>query len=135
MFALCWRVATFLIAWLQVALEKIMLMMNNTNLIKERRITNMAQVQTYLRGCHDDVGMPGDRGDFYRRKLAEQIYIHFNVEGVTHTNIEVVVDTAIQLEKRTRQILSGCAFNTQSAPSIQLDDPILDILSKIADVF
>ncbi|XP_021358655.1 uncharacterized protein LOC110453812 [Mizuhopecten yessoensis] len=119
----------------QVAIERIILMMNNTNLIKERRISSIAQVQTYLRGCHDDVGMSGDRGDFYRRKLAEQIHINFNVNGVTHSNVEVVVDTAIQLEKRTRATLSGCAFNTQSAPSFEIDDPILDILAKIADVF
>ncbi|XP_033738339.1 uncharacterized protein LOC117325930 [Pecten maximus] len=119
----------------QVALERIILMMNNTKLIKERRISNIDQVQTYLRGNHDDNGLSGDRGDFYRRKLAEQIHINFNVSGVTHSNIEAVVDTAIQLERRTRALLSGSAFNTQTAPSISVDDPILDILSKIADVF
>lgn len=110
-------------------------MMNNTKLIKERRLSSIEQVQTYLRGNHDDVGMCGDRGDFYRRQLAEQIYLNFNVRGVSHSNIEAIVDTAIQLERRTRALLSGSAFNTQAAPSIQVDDPILDILSKIADVF
>lgn len=119
----------------QVAIERIILMMNNTKLIKERRLSSIEQVQTYLRGNHDDVGMCGDRGDFYRRQLAEQIYLNFNVRGVSHSNIEAIVDTAIQLERRTRAILSGSAFNTQAAPSIQVDDPILDILSKIADVF
>ncbi|XP_060082687.1 uncharacterized protein LOC132561978 [Ylistrum balloti] len=119
----------------QVAIERIILMMNNTKLIKERRISTIQQVQTYLRGNHDDIGMSGDRGDFYRRKLAEQIYVNFNVSGVTHSNIEVIVETAIQLEKRTQALLAGCAFNTNAAPSVQIEDPILDILSKIADVF
>ena len=111
-----------------------MLMMNNTRLVKERRLTNMEQVLTYLTGMHDDVGLSGDRGDFYRRKLAEQIFTSFAVDGVDHNNVVVLVEAAIALESQTRKILEGSAMTRNSAPAINIDEQVLNVLSRIAEI-
>jgi hypothetical protein len=54
--------------------------------------------------------MSGDRGDFYRRKLAEQIFLNFGISGVNHTNVMVLVESAINLEKTTHAVIK-CSFN------------------------
>uniref|UniRef100_A0A0B6ZZE4 Uncharacterized protein n=1 Tax=Arion vulgaris TaxID=1028688 RepID=A0A0B6ZZE4_9EUPU len=64
------------------ASEKIILLMNNTNMLtRHYRLTSMNDVLIYLTGNHEDQGMPGDRGDFYRRKLAEQMFIHYSIQN------------------------------------------------------
>ena len=118
-----------------VACERIMLMLNNAEMTKKRRMASMEDVLTYLKGEHDDVGLCGDRGDFYKRKLAEQLHLNFAVEGVTHNNIMSVVEAAIVLERETRQALQGSAISRVRAPHVSIDDTILNILSRIADVF
>lgn len=95
----------------------------------------MDQVLVYLRGLHDDVGLSGDRGDFYRRKLAEQIALAFAIDGVNHNNVDIIVETAIQLERKTRQILTNCALNPGSVPPFDVSEDIMDILSRIAEIF
>lgn len=94
----------------------------------------MKQVLTYLHGMHDDVGMSGDRGDFYRRKLAEQIFLKFGISGVNHTNVLALVEAAINLEKGTRQLMSEGGL-TRDAPHIDIDETILDILARLADLY
>lgn len=89
----------------------------------------------YLQGNHADVGLSGDRGDLYRRKLAEQMYLNFRIQGVDHNNVMVVVAAALGLEKQTRGILSDGASNRDLAPPILIDDQVLNILARIADVF
>ena len=118
-----------------VACERIMLLLNNSEMTKKRRMESMSDVLTYLKGEHDDVGLCGDRGDFYRRKLAEQVHLSFAVEGVTHNNIMSVVEAAICLERETRQALQCSAISRASAPHVSIDETILNILSRIADVF
>ena len=118
-----------------VACERIMLMMNNAEMTKKRRMTTMEDVLTYLNGERDDVGLCGDRGDFYRRKLAEQLHLSFAVEGVTYANIMSIVEAAIVLEQETRQALQGSAISRTRAPHVSIDETILNILSRIADVF
>lgn len=119
----------------QVAQERIMLMMNNTEMCKVRRMRNMADVLTFLNGQHDDQGMSGDRGDFYRRKLADQLHVTFAVEGVTHNNVVSVVEAAIILERETRRVLASSAQGRDIAPTVNIDDTILNILARIADLF
>ena len=118
-----------------VACERIMLLLNNSEMTKKRRMASMADVMRYLKGEHDDVGLCGDRGDFYRRKLAEQIHLNFAVTGVTHNNIMSVVESAIVLEEETRQALQCSAISRQRAPHVSIDETILNILSRMADVF
>uniref|UniRef100_K1QDU1 Uncharacterized protein n=2 Tax=Magallana gigas TaxID=29159 RepID=K1QDU1_MAGGI len=119
----------------QVACERIILMMNNTGLVKERRLSSMNQVLTYLIGRHDDIGLSGDRGDLYRRKLAEQIFLAFAINGVDHNNVVVIVESAIQLEQETRRILMGSANTRFSAPGVRIDEQVLNILARIAEIF
>lgn len=118
-----------------VACERIMLLLNNSEMTKKRRMESMADVLKYLKGEHDDVGLCGDRGDFYRRKLAEQIHLSFAVEGVTHNNIMSVVESAIVLERETRQALQCSALSRTRAPHVSIDETILNILCRMADVF
>lgn len=108
--------------------------MNNTGLVKERRLSSMNQVLTYLIGRHDDVGLSGDRGDLYRRKLAEQIFLAFAINGVDHNNVVVIVESAIQLEQETRRILMGSANTRFSAPGVRIDEQVLNILARIAEI-
>ncbi|XP_048761119.2 uncharacterized protein LOC125670160 [Ostrea edulis] len=119
----------------QVACERIILMMNNTGLVKERRLSSMDQVVTYLIGNHDDIGLSGDRGDLYRRKLAEQIFLAFAVDGVDHNNVVVIVEAAIKLERETRRILMNSADTRYSAPGVKIDEQVLNILARIAEIF
>ena len=110
------------------------MLMNQTLLVKEHRLSSMHQVLKYLNGLHDDDGMSGDRGDFYRRKLAEQIFLKFGISGVNHTNVMVLVESVINLEKSTRNLMSEGGM-TRDAPSIEIDETVLDILSRMADMF
>lgn len=109
--------------------------MNNTELVKERRLSSMDQVLSYLTGKHDDVGLSGDRGDLYRRKLAEQIFLAFAVDGIDHNNVTVIVESAILLERETRRILMGSANSRFSAPGVNIDEQVLNILARIAEIF
>ncbi|VDI55508.1 Hypothetical predicted protein [Mytilus galloprovincialis] len=118
----------------QLACERFLVLMNETLLIKEHRLSNMSQVLKYLNGMHEDVGMSGDRGDFYRRKLAEQIYLKFGISGVNHTNVIVLVESAISLERASRQLMSEGGL-TRDAPPIDIDETVLDILARLADMF
>lgn len=127
--------SNFLSLNIKVACERIILMMNNTGLVKERRLSSMNQVLTYLIGRHDDVGLSGDRGDLYRRKLAEQIFLAFAINGVDHNNVVVIVESAIQLEQETRRILMGSANTRFSAPGVRIDEQVLNILARIAEIF
>lgn len=112
-----------------------MLMMNNTEMCKIRRLENIDQALVFLAGKHDDEGLSGDRGDFYRRKLADQMHVMFAVEGVTHTNVQSVVEAAIVLERETRKVLADCAKSREEAPHVEIDETILDILARLADIF
>ena len=102
---------------------------------KIRRLQNINEALLFLSGKHDDVGLSGDRGDFYKRQLADQIHVTFGVEGVTHDNVVSVVEAAITLEKETRQALRNSAQSRYSAPVVDIDENILNILARIADVF
>eukprot|EP00745_Piridium_sociabile_P043111 TRINITY_DN87568_c0_g2_i1.p1 TRINITY_DN87568_c0_g2~~TRINITY_DN87568_c0_g2_i1.p1 ORF type:complete len:154 (-),score=37.75 TRINITY_DN87568_c0_g2_i1:77-538(-) len=117
-----------------VAIERFILMMNNTLLLtRHHRLANIYQVVDYLLGNHDDC-VVGDRGDFYRRKLAEQIYLNFGVHYVTHQNVLNLVRDTIQLEADTRHVLSRCGVQRSTAPPIPVDDQVLDVLARIADM-
>lgn len=118
-----------------VAIQRIMLMMNNTEMCRIRRLENIDQALMFLSGQHDDNGLSGDRGDFYKRKLADQIHVQFAVEGVNHNNVLSIVEAAIVLERETRKALGQSAKSRAMAPSVDIDDTILNILSRIADVF
>ncbi|XP_060584549.1 uncharacterized protein LOC132740623 [Ruditapes philippinarum] len=118
-----------------VAIERVMLMMNNTEMCKIRRLDNIEQALIFLAGNHDDEGMSGDRGDFYRRKLADQMHVAFAVEGVTHYNVFSVVKAAIVLEQETRKALAESAKSRDVAPYVEIDETILDILARLADIF
>jgi hypothetical protein len=65
---------------------------------------------------HEDVGMSGDRGDFYRRKLAEQIFLNFGISGVNHTNVMVLVESAINL--------SCCHSCTRGRGKLETQHPV-----------
>lgn len=92
------------------------------------------QVVDYLLGNHDDIGCNGDRGDFYRRKLAEQIYVNFRVHYITHMNVLDLVYSIIKLEHDTRLALEKYGANRCSAPFIHIDSQVLDVLARIADI-
>nr|KAG5701175.1 hypothetical protein BaRGS_023284 [Batillaria attramentaria] len=118
-----------------VACERFILLMNNTVLLtKHHRLANMQQVVDYLLGNHDDIGCNGDRGDFYRRKLAEQIYINFGIHNITHQNVLNLVRDTLQLEEDTRQALAIYGSERSAAPYIRVDDQVLDVLARIADM-
>lgn len=117
-----------------VACEKIMLLMNNTRLLKHPRLSTMDEVLMYLHGEHDDLGLPGDRGDLWRRKLAEQVYLHYAVHGVDHTNVIQIVDAAILLRKTTSRILAENPNRQEAPPYVDISDTMLDILGRIADM-
>jgi len=118
-----------------VAIERIMLMMNNTGMCLIRRLSNIQEALLFLQGKFDDPKLPGDTGEFYCRKLADQIHVQFAVDGVTHYNVLTVVEAAIVLERETRKAMSRGACNRDSAPSVDIDETILNILARIADVF
>ncbi|XP_052777164.1 uncharacterized protein LOC128214638 [Mya arenaria] len=118
-----------------VAMERIMLMLNNTELCTIRRLSNIREALMFLQGKFDDPKLPGDTGEFYRRKLADQIHVTFAVEGVTHDNVLSVVEAAIVLERETRRTLSTSAYSRETAPPVDIDETILNILTRIADVF
>lgn len=118
-----------------VAIERILLMMNNTEMCRIRRLRSIQEVLLFLNGNHADAGLPGDRGDFYRRKLADQMHVTFAIEGVTHNNVMAVVETAIVLENETRKVLEKNAKDRHVAPNVEIDETILNILSRISDIF
>ena len=109
--------------------------MNNTEMCRIRRLENIDQALVFLAGNHDDEGKSGDRGDFYRRKLADQMHVTFAVEGVSHNNVQSVVEAAIVLERETRKALADSAKSREVAPSVDIDETILDILARLADIF
>ena len=111
-----------------------MLLMNNTQMVKNRRMTCMDDVMLFLSGNHDDVGLSGDRGDFYRRKMAEEIYTAFAVHGVTHGNVMTVIMGAIDLERETRMIIEEGGCDRSKAPPVNIDNTVLDILARIANL-
>ncbi|XP_048255897.1 uncharacterized protein LOC125382067 [Haliotis rufescens] len=117
-----------------VSCERILLLMNNTRMLRHTRLSTMDDVLLYLNGMHDDVGLSGDRGDFYRRKLAEELYTTFSVHGVDYTNIDAVVAGAIDLERQTRFILAESGRRRDRAPPVHYDEQVLDILARIADM-
>ena len=85
-------------------------------------------------GHHEDEGMPGDRGDFNRRMLSEQIHHHFHIYNLDHTNILQFIDGLICLEKDCRMILSRLGGEKLNVPPVRVDDQILDIVGRLADV-
>lgn len=118
-----------------VAFERFILMMNNTLLLtRHHRLANIQQVVDYLLGSHDDIGCNGDRGDFYRRKLAEQIYLNFGIHYITHQNVLNLVRDTIKLERETRLALETCGAHRTSAPYIHVDQQVMDVLARIADM-
>ncbi|KAK0062909.1 hypothetical protein Bpfe_007629 [Biomphalaria pfeifferi] len=117
------------------AQENIILMMNNTHMLtRHHRLASMNDVLIYLTGNHEDQGLPGDRGDFYRRKLAEQIYLHYAVQNIDHTNVLILVEGLIRLEKDCRQVLAALACHRAEAPPINVDGQILDVIGRLAEV-
>ncbi|GFN95029.1 hypothetical protein PoB_002153500 [Plakobranchus ocellatus] len=118
------------------ACEKIILLMNNTRMLtRHHRLHCMNDVLVYLTGNHEDQGMPGDRGDYYRRKLAEQIYIHFSIQNVDHTNVLALVDGLLRLEHDCRMTLANCGAKRDQAPPINVDSQILNIIGRLADIY
>ena len=65
-----------------VAIERIMLMMNNSELVPIRRLSNIQEALMFLQGKYDSE-RPGDTGDFFRRKLADQLHVTFAVDDNT----------------------------------------------------
>ncbi|CAG5130688.1 unnamed protein product [Candidula unifasciata] len=118
------------------ASEKIMLLMNNTQLLtRHHRLANMNDVLVYLTGNHEDQGMPGDRGDFYRRKLAEQLYLHYAIQNIDHTNVLIFVEGLVRLEHDCRHILSQLGCRRSEAPPVNIDGQTLDIIGRLADLY
>jgi len=117
------------------ATEKIILLMNNTTMLtRHHRLSSINEALIYLTGHHEDEGMPGDRGDFYRRKLAEQIYLHFHIHNIDHTNIMNFMESLIRLECESRQVLSVYGHQRTEAPPICVDSQVLDIIARLADI-
>lgn len=117
-----------------VAIERIMLMMNNTQLCPLRRLSTIQEALFFLQGKYES-SLPGDTGDFFRRKLADQLHVTFAVDGVTHDNILSIVEAAIILEQETRRVLASSAKSRDVAPKVDIDETIINILARIADVF
>lgn len=118
------------------ASEQVILLMNNTRMLtRHHRLTCMNDVLIYLTGNHEDQGLPGDRGDFYRRKLAEQLYIHYSIENVDHTNILNLMEGILHLEQDCRMTLARCGTERNVAPPISVDCQILDIIGRLADFY
>jgi len=117
------------------ASQKLILLMNNTTLLtRHHRLTSMNEILVYLTGHAEDEGMPGDRGDFYRRKLAEQLYHHFNIYNVDHTNVLDFVCAVVRLEHETRNALTRCPRMPDAAPHINVDDQVLDMVGRLSNV-
>ena len=113
------------------AIQQLILMMNNTHMLnKPNAIVYIDDIFIYLNGHHHDVGLSGDRGDFYRRKLAEQIFLNCAIQGIDHCNVVSVVNAAIDLEKVSRLALAG----ELPDESVDIDYVMLDILRKIAGI-
>ncbi|RUS80328.1 hypothetical protein EGW08_011897 [Elysia chlorotica] len=118
------------------ACEKIILLMNNTRMLtRHHRLSCMNDILIYLTGNHEDQGMPGDRGDFYCRKLAEQLYIHYSIQNVDHNNIFFLMDGIMRLEQECRMTLAHCGTQRDQAPPIHVDGQILDIIGRLADLY
>ncbi|GFR89799.1 hypothetical protein ElyMa_006134400 [Elysia marginata] len=118
------------------ACEKIILLMNNTRMLtRHHRLSCMNDVLIYLTGNHEDQGLPGNRGDFYRRKLAEQIYVHYSIENVDHTNILTLMEGILMLEQECRMTLASCGTRRDQAPPINVDCQILDIIGRLAGLY
>jgi hypothetical protein len=117
------------------ASEKIILLMNNTELLtRHYRLASMNDVLVYLTGNHEDQGMPGDRGDFYCRKLAEQLYVHYGIQNIDHYNVLAFVEGLVGLEHDCRSILCQFACQRAEAPPITVDGQILDIIGRLTDL-
>ncbi|XP_005111200.1 uncharacterized protein LOC101845736 [Aplysia californica] len=117
------------------ACEKVILLMNNTRMLtRHHRLASMNDVLVYLTGHHEDEGLPGDRGDFYRRKLAEQLYVHYSLQNVDHSNVLSFVDGLLRLERDCRFVLSERGCRRSEAPPINVDGQILDMIGRLADV-
>jgi hypothetical protein len=80
---------------------------------------------------HEDVGMSGDRGDFYRRKLAEQIFLNFGISGVNHTNVMVLVESAINLEKTTRRLMSEGALTRDAQTGAKVTTILVEFINVL----
>ncbi|GAB1602732.1 hypothetical protein Ahia01_000553200, partial [Argonauta hians] len=112
-----------------IAIQRLILMMNDTNmLIPPNSVKTVNDVIYYLKGKHIDIGLSGDRGDFYRRKLAEIIYLNFAIQGVDHINVLSIVNAAVHLEKVSRMILLG----RMREQDIDISDRMFSVLSKIS---
>uniref|UniRef100_A0A0L8IBD5 Uncharacterized protein n=1 Tax=Octopus bimaculoides TaxID=37653 RepID=A0A0L8IBD5_OCTBM len=110
-------------------IQRLILMMNETHmLIPPNSVKNIHDVLLYLSGGHEDVGMSGDRGDFYRRKLAEQIYLNFAIQGIDHYNVIAVIKAAIDLEEISKLVM----FGELSEENIAIDDRMFSILARIS---
>ncbi|CAL1529839.1 unnamed protein product [Lymnaea stagnalis] len=117
------------------AQENIILLMNNTRMLtRHHRLASMNDVLVYLTGNHEDQGMPGDRGDFYRRKLAEQLYLHYAIQNIDHTNVLTLVEGLLRLEQDCRKILSSLACHRSEAPPINVDGQILNVIARLANI-
>jgi hypothetical protein len=57
------------------------------------------------------------------------------VDGVDHNNVVVIVEAAIKLERETRRILMSSADTRYSAPGVNIDEQVLNILARIAEIF
>lgn len=113
------------------ASERITLSMNQTEMY-EHKLSDIRTVLSLLKG-DIEANQPGDTGDYFRRELANQLHLTYAIDGITHNNILPVVDSAIILEEATRRELNKSTQRT-TAPSIEIDDTILDILTRIAGV-
>lgn len=78
--------------------------------------------------------MPGDRGDFYRRKLAEQIYLHYSIQNIDHINILALIEGLLRLEHDCRAILSAQACQRSTAPPVNVDGQILSVIGRLAEI-
>lgn len=113
------------------ASERITLSMNETEMY-EHKLSDIRKVLSLLKG-EFEADLPGDTGDYFRRKLANQLHLTYAIDGLTHNNILPVVESAIILEEATRRVLTKSTKRAE-APSIEIDDTILDILTRISGV-
>lgn len=110
-------------------IQRLILMMNDTHmLIPPNSVKTIHDVLLYLSGGHEDVCMPGDRGDFYRRKLAEQIYLNFAIQGIDHYNVITIIKAAIHLEEDSKSVM----FGELPDDYIAIDDRMFSILARIS---
>jgi hypothetical protein len=110
-----------------VAIEHIILMMDDTERCKIRPLENIQQVLVYLNGNHEDEGKPGDRGYIYRKLLAKQIQATCDVQGVSHDDVLSIVNAAIDLQRKTSEALRTKSGDVEIDMTMQ---PILERLAK-----